>query len=279
MKGKTQTLVLVLGLVMAGQAQAGWFDWFTPGEWFEGSTGLYAGGGLNVMTARGLLDRRLGGDGDGTSNTGNDTPDNDIPQFRINEPGYNTVLELRGGWQPLSFLAVEARYGLPLDSDEVENADNTQRLKLDSTYGIYVKPRLNISDSISLVGSIGYSDFDYSIKRMEGAADENAEFDLNGNGVIDGDFERGDSDNREFTGFGDGGFSWGGAIVLKLTAATRLSFEYNQYYDDATTMSDVDPAAPNPNRNRPASQGVKVYNIGFNVTYLFGQEVEDDYYY
>ena len=265
MKGKTQALVLLLGLAGVPQAQAEWFNVL------EGTTGFYAGGGLNVTKVTGLLDRRLGGDGDQ-----GDTADNDIPQFRIAEPGYTTVLELRGGWQPFSFLAIEARYGLPLDSDTIENQDNTQKLKLDSLYGIYLKPQLNITDSIALIGSVGYSDFDYSISRIPGSADENASFDLNGNGVIDGNQEQGDSDNREFTGFGDSGLSWGGAIQLRLSSATRIKFEYTQYYDDSQTMSDV--STPNAARNRPESQDIKVFNIGFSVSYVFGQESGDDYY-
>ncbi len=270
MKGKIRALALLLGCASVPQAQAGWFDWFTPGEWFEGTTGLYASGGLNVVKVTGLLDRRLGGDGDQQ-----DTPDNDIPQFRIAEPGYNTVMEFRGGWQPFSFLGIEARYGLPLDADDIENADNTQKLKLDSVYGIYLKPRIHLTESISLVGSVGYADFDYKIRRLAGHADEDTEYDLNNNGAVDA---RGDSDNREFTGFGDSSFAWGGAIQMRLSAATRISFEYNQFYDDTQTLSDVDPDNPNAARNRPANQDIEMFNVGFNVTYLFGQASDDDYY-
>lgn len=264
MKGKIQALALLLGCAGMTQAQAGLLD---------GATGFYAAGGLNVVKATGLLDRRLGGDGDQ-----GDTADNDIPQFRIREPGYNTVLELRGGWQPFGWLGVEGRYGLPLDADEVENADNTQKLKLKSIYGVYLKPKINLTEGISLIGSLGYTDFDYNIRRVPGASDENAEFDLNGNGVIDGNQEQGDSDNRAFNSFGEGEFSWGAAIQLRLSAATKINFEYNQYFDDAVTMSDVDAANPNPNRNRPANQDVQVFSVGFSVTYLFGQESSDDYY-
>ena len=262
MKGKNSAIMLLLGMTIATHAQAEWFNLT------EGSSGLYAGGGLNITKVTGLLDRRLGGDGDQ-----GDTPDNSTPQFRIAEPGYNTVLELSGGWQPFAFVALEARYGVPLDSDTVENQDNTQKLKLDSLYGIYLKPKLNITDSISLVGSVGYAEFDYSIRRLPGHADESTTYDLDNDGVGDA---RGDSDNREFSGFGDSGLAWGGAIQMRLSAATRISFEYNQFYDDSVSMADA--GTPNEARNRPASQDVRLFNIGFNVSYIFGQDGGDDYY-
>ncbi|MGJ8667923.1 MAG: outer membrane beta-barrel protein [Oceanococcus sp.] len=263
MKGKFQALVLLLGCVGVSQAQADWFNVT------EGSTGFYAAGGLNVTKVTGLLDRRLGGDGDQ-----GDTDSNSTPQFRVAEPGINTLLELRGGWQPFAFLAVEARYGVPLDSDSIENQDNTQTLKLDSLYGIYLKPQLNINDSLTLVASIGYAEFDYSIRRLPGHSDESTVYDLNNNGAADA---RGDSDNREFTGFGDSGLSWGAGIQMRLSGSTRISFEYNQYYDETQTMSDV--STPNAARNRPESQDITMFNIGFNVTYLFGQDGgSDDYY-
>lgn len=264
MKGKIQALALALGIAAASQAQAGLLD---------GSTGFYAAGGLNVVRANGLLDRRLGGDGDQL-----DTADNDIPQFRVKEAGHNTVLELRGGWQPLGWLGLEGRYSVPLDSDTVENSDNTQQLKLKSVYGVYVKPKINITEGIALVASLGYTDFDYDIRRVPNSNDENAEFDLNGNGVIDGGNERGDSDNRAFGNFGEAELSWGAAIQLRLSGATKISFEYNQLFNDTVTMSDDDAANPNPNRNRPGSQDVEIYSVGFNITYLFGQESDDDYY-
>ncbi|RZO83604.1 MAG: porin family protein [Oceanococcus sp.] len=212
MKGKIHALVLVLGCAAVSQAHAEWFDLSS------GPTGFYAGGGLHVVKVNGLLDRRLGGP-------------NDPGGFRIDEPGYNTVAQLRGGWQVFPFLGVEAQYGLALDSDDIDNADNSQKLKLNALYGIYLKPRLAISDSFALVGSLGYNDFDYDIKRAENAS--------------------ADDDNASFGSFSDSGFAWGGALQLQLSPAVRLAFEYNQHYD----KDDVD-----------------MFDAGFAVTYVFGQD-------
>ena len=260
MKGKIHALALLLGCAAVPQAHAGWFDWVTPSEWFAGNTGFYAGGGLNVATVNGLLDRRLGGDGDQES-AGNE-------QFRILEPGYNTLLQVRGGWQVLPFLAIEAQYNLPLDADDIENADNTQQLKLDSIYGIYLKPRIAISEAVSLVGTLGYSEFDYSINRVEGGADENSSISYGGQ-------TGGDSENQTFGGFGDGGLAWGGAIQLRLTQQTRIAFEYTQHYDESQTFTN--------GAGTQTTRDVDLYQVGFTVTYLFGDAEasgggDDEYY-
>lgn len=218
MKGTIHALALVLGCAAASQVHAEWFDLSS------GPTGFYAGGGLHVVKVDGLLDRRLGGP-------------NDPGGFRIDEPGYNTLAQVRGGWQLFPFLALEAQYGFALDSDDIENADNSQKLKLNSLYGVYAKPRLVISDSFALVGSLGYNDFDYDIERASNAS-------------VDGS-------NGTRTSFSDSGFAWGAALQLQLTPAVRLAFEYNQHYDE----DDVD-----------------MFDAGFAVTYVFGQDDGGSYY-
>jgi hypothetical protein len=200
MKRNIQALLLAAGFAVVPQAQAGWFDWFTPGEWLEGvdSEGLYAGGAFNVTKMTGQLSRRLGGA-------------NDPGGFSVPEPGFHTTALLRGGWFPLSFLAIEAQYGFALDRDEIENADNTQTVKLDSLYGIYLKPEVPIlGEMISLVGTIGYSDFSYSIDRPNDT----------------------DPDTGGKSKFAEGGLAWGGAIKLNLSPSTKLSFEYTQHFSD-----------------------------------------------
>lgn len=193
MKNTIHGLLLALGLAVVPQAHAGWFDWFTPGEWFSvgEDSGLYASGAFNVTKATGQLNRRLGGP-------------NDPGGFSIEEPGFISTALLRGGWQPLSWLGIEAQYGIALDDDVVENADNTQTMELDSLYGIYLKPQLNLGESFTLVGRVGYSDFSYTINHQ-----------TNG--------------SREFS---DAGLAWGGGIQLNLSSSTRLTFEYTQHFDE-----------------------------------------------
>ncbi len=193
MKKNIQALLLAVGCAAVPQAQAGWFDWISEID----ATGLYAGGALNVTKMTGQLSRRLGGP--------NDPGGRSIP-----EPGFHTTALLRGGWAPLSFLAVEAQVGFALDKDQIENADNTQTVKMDSLYGIYLKPELPLGELFSIVASVGYSDFSYTISRP--------------------------NDSDPVTGgqskFADDGFSWGGGFKLKLTSQTKLILEYTQHYDD-----------------------------------------------
>lgn len=201
MKGKIHAFVLVLGCVAASQVHAEWFDLSS------GPTGFYAGGGVKVVKVNGQLDRRLGGPSDPGG-------------FRIEEPGYVTMAQIQGGWQLLPFLAAELQYGFALDSDEIENADNSQRFKMDSLYGIYLKPQLAINDSIALVGRLGYSDFDFEIKRAANAS--------------------ADSSNASNTQFSDSGMAWGAALQLQLSPAVRLAFEYDQHYqEDDVDVYDV----------------------------------------
>lgn len=193
MKKKIHALLLAAGCAVVPQAHAGWFDWFTPGEWVSGldTEGLYVGGALNVTKATGQMTRRLGGA-------------NDPGGFSIAEPGFITTALLRAGWRPLTFLGVEAQYGFALDDDMVENADNSQTMELDSLYGIYLKPQFNIGEGFALVGRVGYSDFGYTIKHQTDGVRE----------------------------FGDSGLAWGAGFQLKLSSTAQLGFEYTQHYDE-----------------------------------------------
>lgn len=187
MKNQMKAWLLLGGLLGLAPAQAAWTDWF------DGLEGAYAGASLGVTRINGQLNRRLGGA-------------NDPGGFFIEEPGFNTTAMLQIGFLPSFFpyLGIEAQYGTGIESDRIENADNSQKINLDSIYGIYLKPQITYADSITLYGSAGLADFDYQI----------------------------DHSTLGRRSFSDSGFAWAAGIRLQLSATGTLSFEYNQYFDE-----------------------------------------------
>lgn len=238
MKKTLQMLLMSAGFAVVPQVQAGWFDWFTPSEWFEGvdGSGLYAGANMHVTKATGQLERRIGGE-------------NDPGGLRLAEPGFITTAYLSGGWRILDILSLEGFYGLPLDSDRIDNDSNSQQFKMNGIYGVYLKPQLFLTENMALFARVGYSDFSFDINCYSTSAqfpeptacgrDEN------------------DEPVRKLK-FEDSGFAWSGGLQLQLSPSAQLVFDYTQHFDE---------------------DSVRVFGIGVGFSYLFGQDDGGDDFY
>lgn len=212
----SRPLLLAVGLSASFSAQAGWFDWFKPGEWLtaagsvldtEGAEarGFYVGGGLGVVRADWGMERRLGGPND---------PD---PLYQ-SEPAYLTTANLRGGWAPFSWLEIEGEWNFDLDKAEISE-NPRQVAELDSLSGIYLRPQLPLGGALLFL-ELGYNQINV-----------NAQCNLNET-FLDGTPYRDERLAENCKNFKDSGVAWGAGISFKMSEQAHVLVSYRQLYDD-----------------------------------------------
>ena len=243
---KLSSVLLFVLTTLAPAAHAGWFDWFTPGEWFEGlgegeARGFYVGGNAGIVRADWGMQRRLGG------------PTDPGVQYR-SEPAYLTVAGLRGGFEPWSWLEIEAEWNFDLDRDEISE-NPPQTAELDSLSGIYLRPQLAWGGA-RLYLEAGYNQINI-----------HADCDLDETSPITGDPVRDARLEASCQDFDEAGFAYGAGLAFALSPQSRLLFSWRQIYED-----DFD--------NNGSDDHASARMIG--VTLGFGGEGDggdDDYYY
>lgn len=61
------------------------------------------------------------------------------------------------GYEVHPNLAVEAMLGLGAGSDSVTGGGETVKLKLEHSYGVYLKPKVRVAEGLELFGRVGYA--------------------------------------------------------------------------------------------------------------------------
>lgn len=87
------------------------------------------------------------------------------------------------GYEVHPNVALEAMFAFGTSDDSVSDGGNTVKLKLENSYGFYVKPKMNVSEDLEVFGRIGF-----------------AESKLNA--TLVGEFSNSDSDNDVSFGIG-----------------------------------------------------------------------------
>ncbi len=198
-------------------AHAGWFDWFTPGEWasdvgeFFGSDdearGFYVGGGAGVLRASWGLQRRIGGV---------DDPVADNLKYQA-EPAIITIANIRAGWEPFTWLAIEGEWNFDIDKSEISE-NPRQVAELDSLSGIFLRPQLPIG-SANLYLEAGFNQLHIN---MQCERDRD-----NRNNNVDEDAQL----SQSCKDFDDSGFVYGAGVSFHLSDNARLQFTWRQVYD------------------------------------------------
>lgn len=210
--------LLVAALGFLQPAQAGWFDWFTPGEWATGvgeffgsdqeARGFYVGGGAGVLRANWGLQRRIGGVDDPTA---------DNLKYQA-EPAILTVANLRAGWEPFTWLAIEGEWGFDIDKSEISE-NPRQVAELDSLSGIFLRPQLPIGKA-NLFVEAGFNQLHINMQCERDSR--------NRNNNVDEDPQL----SQSCRDFDDSGFAYGAGVSFNLSEKARLQFSWRQVYDD-----------------------------------------------
>ncbi len=106
-------------------------------------------------------------------------------------------------------VAVEAMFGLGVGDDKTSDGEHTDKLKLEHSYGLYLKPKLQLAQGLEVFGRIGYT-------RIK--------------------LELTSPDHRETDS--DDDVSYGLGVSYQFTKSVYGSFDYMRYYDKDATKID-----------------------------------------
>jgi opacity protein-like surface antigen len=121
----------------------------------------------------------------------------------VAEMDFNSVM-LQVGYQYNEYIAVEGRYAFTI-GDDIDDLANSSDV---TTYGIFLKPMLPLSQRAHVYGLAGFSYADAS------------------------------NDVAYASSVDDSGFSWGGGFALDVTEDLTGYVEYVRWFDDSTTHYD-----------------------------------------
>ncbi len=149
---------------------------------------------------------------------------------------YGSIM-LQAGYKFNDYVAIEGRYWIGLDEDEIFNTQNAN-IELDS-WGIYVKPMYPVTEEFTIYGLLGY-------------ADTSVDYTLNiGGGVYTPYNDAGNVD----------GFSWGIGADYAFGENWSVFLDYVVLYDDDNDYISVAGIDSNIDHS--------IDSVNFGVTYTF----------